>query len=116
MENPDISKRNGYRPINTNPEDELKLNTDSEMPTGENKNNYVETENLPVRRSNRKCMQPSRYGGVRYTKNFWVWKEKHMFVSGPNRSSLIPGKRDEPDAWIIENVEEKPRKGECYTV
>ena len=72
MENPDTSERNGYKPINTNPEDELKLHTDGEMPTGENKNNYVETENLPVRRSNRKCMQPSRYGGVRYTKNFWV--------------------------------------------
>ena len=69
MENPDISERNG---INTNPEDELKLHTDREMPTGENKNNYVETETLPVRRSNRKCMQPSRYGEVRYTKNFWV--------------------------------------------
>ena len=72
MENPDTSERNGYKPINTNPEDELKLHTDGEMPTGENKNNYVETENLPVRRSNRKCMQPNRYGGVRYTKNFWV--------------------------------------------
>ena len=72
MKNPDTSERNGYKPINTNPEDELKLHTDGEMPTGENKNNYVETENLPVRRSNRKCMQPSRYGGVRYTKNFWV--------------------------------------------
>ena len=92
MENPDTSERNGYTPINTNPEDELKLHTDGEMPTGEIKNNYVETENLPVRRSNRKCMQPNRYGGVRYTKNFWVLKknEKHMFVSGPNRSSLIP--------------------------
>ena len=72
MENPDTSERNGYKPINTNPEDELKLHTDGEMPTGENKNNYVETENLLVRRSNRKCMQPNRYGGVRYTKHFWV--------------------------------------------
>ena len=53
MENPDTSERNGYKPINTNPEDELKLHTDGEMPTVENKNNYVETENLPVRRSNR---------------------------------------------------------------
>ena len=72
MENPDTSERNGYKPINTNPEDELKLHTDGEMPTGENKNSYVETENLSVRRSNRKCIQPNRYGGVRYTKNFWV--------------------------------------------
>ena len=34
MENPDTSERNGYKPINTNPEDELKLHTDGEMPTG----------------------------------------------------------------------------------
>ena len=72
MENPNTSERNGYKPINTNLESELKLHTDGEMPTGENENNYVETEKLPVRRSNRKCMQPSRYGEVRYTKNFWV--------------------------------------------
>ena len=70
LENPDTSERNGYKPISTNPEDESKLHTDDEMPSSENKNKYVETENLPVRRSNRKCMQPNRYGGVRYTKNF----------------------------------------------
>ena len=46
MENADTSERNGYKPINTNPEDELKLHTDGELPTGENKNNYVETENF----------------------------------------------------------------------
>ena len=31
-------------------DNELKLHTDGEMPTGDNKNNYVETEILPVRR------------------------------------------------------------------
>ena len=72
MENADTSKRNGYKPINPSPEDELKLHTDGEMPTGENENKYLETENLSVRRSNRKCMQSNRYGGVRYTENFWV--------------------------------------------
>ena len=72
MENPDTSERNGYKPIDTNPEDELKLHTDGEMPTGEKENKYLETEKSPVRRSNRKCMQPNLYGGVRYTKNFWV--------------------------------------------
>ena len=56
MENPDTSERNGYKPINTNPEDELKLHTDGEKPTGEKENKYLETEKSPVRRSNRKCM------------------------------------------------------------
>ena len=72
MENPDTSKRNVYKSINTNPEDELKLHTDGEMTTGENENKYLEIEKLSVRRSNRKCMQPNLYGGVRYTKNFWL--------------------------------------------
>ena len=44
MENPDTSKRNGYKPICTNPDDELKLHTDSEMPTGEKENKYLETD------------------------------------------------------------------------
>ena len=70
MENPDTSERNG--PINTNPEDELRLHTDGEMPTGENENKFLETEKSPVRRSSRKCSQPNLYGGVRYTKNFWL--------------------------------------------
>ena len=72
MENPDTSERNGYKPIDTNPEDELTLLTDGEMPTGEKENKYLETKKPPVRRSNRKCMQPNLYGGVRYTKNIWV--------------------------------------------
>ena len=71
MENPDTSERNRYKPICTNPDDELKLHTDGEMPTGENENKYLETENIAVR-SNRKCMQPSIYEGVQYTRNFWV--------------------------------------------
>ena len=54
MENPDTSERNGYKPNNTNPEDELKLHADGEMPTRENKNKYLETEKSSVRRSNRK--------------------------------------------------------------
>ena len=70
MENPDTSERNGYKHINTNPEDELRLHTDGEMPTGENENKFLETEKSPVRRSSRKCSQPNLYGGVRYTKNF----------------------------------------------
>ena len=37
MENPDTSERNGYKHIYTNPDDELKLHTDGEMPTGEKK-------------------------------------------------------------------------------
>ena len=72
MENPDTSDRNGDKPINTNPEDELQLHNDGEMSTGENQNEYLETEKSSVRRSNRKCMQPNLNGGVRYTKNFWV--------------------------------------------
>ena len=44
MENPDTSERNGYKPICTNPDDELKLHTDGEMPTGEKENKYLETE------------------------------------------------------------------------
>ena len=72
MENPDTSEKNGYKPIITNSEDELKLHTDGEMPTGENEKKCLGTENSLVRRSNRKCMQPNRYGRVRYTKNFWV--------------------------------------------
>ena len=72
MENPDTSERNGYKPINTNPEDELRLHTDGEMPTGENENKFLETEKSSVRRSSRKCSQPNWYGGMRYTKNFWL--------------------------------------------
>ena len=62
MENPDTSERNGFKPISTNPDDELKLHTDGEMPTSENETKYSETENLAVRRSNRKCMQSNGYG------------------------------------------------------
>ena len=53
MENPDTSERNWYKPICTNPDDELKLHTDGEMPTGEKESKYLETENIAVRRSNR---------------------------------------------------------------
>ena len=38
MENPYTSEKNGYKSINTKPEDELKLHTDGEMPTGEKEN------------------------------------------------------------------------------
>ena len=48
---------NGYKPINTNPEDELKLHADGEMPTGENENNYLEIEISSVRGSNRTCVR-----------------------------------------------------------
>ena len=53
MANPDTPKRNGYKPINTNPEDELKLHTDGEMPPGENENKYLQTEKSSIRRSKR---------------------------------------------------------------
>ena len=88
MENPYTSERNGYKPICTNPDDELKLHADSEMPTGENENKYLETENIAVRRSNRKCMQPSRYGGVHVHKKLLGVKiEDKYSVSGPNRNN-----------------------------
>ena len=77
MDNPETSERNGYTPISTNPDDELKLHTDGEMPTGENENKDLEFENLAVRRSNRNCMQQIRYRGVQYTKKFWD-KRKYM--------------------------------------
>ena len=35
MENPGTSERNGYKPISTNPDDELKLHSDGEMPAGD---------------------------------------------------------------------------------
>ena len=70
MENPHTSERTGYKSISTNPDDELELHTDGEMPTGENENEYLETENLAVRRSNRKCMQPKRYGECNIQKTF----------------------------------------------
>ena len=38
IENPDTCERKGCKPITTNPEDEMKLYTDGEMHTGENKN------------------------------------------------------------------------------
>ena len=41
IENPDTSERNGYKPICTIPDDELKLHTDGKMPTGENENKYL---------------------------------------------------------------------------
>ena len=41
IENPYTSERNGYKPIDTNPEDELKLHTDGEMLTGEKENKNI---------------------------------------------------------------------------
>ena len=75
MENPDTSERNGFKPISTNPVDELKLHTDGEMPTGENENKYLETEKLDLRRSNRKkCMKSTRYGEYKIQKTFGCGK------------------------------------------
>ena len=64
FENHDTSERNGcYRPITTSPEDELNLHTDGELNTGE-----IKTENIitgkKIRRSNRECKQPNRYGAL----------------------------------------------------
>ena len=90
METPDTSERNGYKPINTNLEDELKLQTDGEMPTGEKEKIYLETEKSSVRRSNRKCMQPNIYGGGTIYKNLLgMINKKICSVSGSNRNSLI---------------------------
>ena len=72
FENPDTSERNGrYQPITTSPEDELNLHTDGELNTGEIKTENTVTEKN-IRRSNRESKQPNRYGGVAYTRNFWV--------------------------------------------
>ena len=46
MGNPETSESNGYKPINTNHEDELKLHTEDEKPTCKNENKYLETENV----------------------------------------------------------------------
>ena len=45
MGNPDTYERNGYKPINTNPIDELNLH-EGEMPTGENENRYEKPKTL----------------------------------------------------------------------
>ena len=74
MENPDTFERNGFEPISTSPVDEQKLHTDGKMPTGENENKYLETENLDLRRSNRKCMQSTRYGEYKIQKTFGCGK------------------------------------------
>ena len=72
FENPDTSERNGrYQPVTTSPEDELNLHTDGELNTGEIKTENTVTEKN-IRRSNRESKQPNRYGGVTYTRNFWV--------------------------------------------
>ena len=61
FENPDTSERNGrYQPITTSPEDELNLQTDGEMNTGEIKTENTVTEKN-IRRSNRESKQPNRY-------------------------------------------------------
>ena len=73
FENHDTSEKDGkYKPVTTSPEDELNLHTDGEINPGENQVNYKTTENKEIRRSNRESRQPNRYGGVTYTKNFWV--------------------------------------------
>ena len=63
IENHDTSKREGYRPNTTWPEDEFNLHTDGELLTGEKKENLITTENQKTRRSNRESKQPNRYGG-----------------------------------------------------
>ena len=73
FENHDNSERNGkYKPVTTSPEDELNLHTDGEINPDENQINNKITENEKIRRSNRESRQPNRYGGVTYTKNFWI--------------------------------------------
>ena len=85
MDNPDTSKRNRYKPIATNPEDELNFHTDAEIHTGENKNEKLITENTSIRRSDRESRQPYRYGRHYIQKTFGhnkygLWK----YVSGFN--------------------------------
>ena len=73
FENHDTSEKDGrYQPIATSPEDELNLHTDGEINTGEKQTNNKITENERIRRSNRESKQPNRYGGITYTKHFWV--------------------------------------------
>ena len=73
FENHDTSEKNGkYKPVTTSPEDELNLHTDGEINPGENQVNNKITENEKIGRSNRESRQPNRYGGVTYTKNFWI--------------------------------------------
>ena len=62
----------GYQPIATSPEDELNLHTDGEINTGEKQTSNKITEDKKIRRSNRESKQPNRYGGIPYTKKFWV--------------------------------------------
>ena len=73
FENHDTSEKDGrYKPITTSSEDELNLHTDGEINTGEKQSSNKTTENEKIRRSNRESKQPNRYGGITYTKNFWV--------------------------------------------
>ena len=54
-----------YDPIRTNPdEDVIQIQTDGEIPQGENIENKT-------RRSNRKTNKSNRYGCIPYTGNFW---------------------------------------------
>ena len=80
MDDPDTSKKNVYKPINTNSEEELNLHTDGEIPTGESENKYFTTKNVPVRGSNRNGIQPSRSGGVPYTRNVWEQEIEIQFL------------------------------------
>ena len=50
MEIPDVSERNGYELITTNPDDELKLHSDGELHTSQNKNKKLITESSFTRR------------------------------------------------------------------
>ena len=66
---------------------------------------------MPIRKSNRKCIQPSRYAGVPLHQNLLgVTNSNTCFILVPNRSSLtvLPKlsdfERDEPDAWNLQNV------------
>ena len=73
FENHDTSKKGGrFQPITTSLEDELNLHTDGEINPGEKQTNNKITKNEKKRRSNRESRQPNRYGGITYTRNFWL--------------------------------------------
>ena len=83
FENHDTSERDGvYRPVTTSLEDELNPHTDGELNTGEIKLENNTTENERIRRSSRESKQPSRYGGVTYTKKIFGFdcKTKNCYM------------------------------------
>ena len=68
FENHDTSEKDGYRPITTSPEDELKLHTDGEFLTGEKKEKIIATEIKQLDGQIGKVKNRIDSGGNMYTK------------------------------------------------